>query len=156
MPCSGLPVYYHLTDCATMLSEMSDSENMPDVAENAQISVSASKPDGISQNSHPSENRPWLFKPGQSGNPGGRPKKITRVIDKLLDEPYDKNRTYLQAFGEETLKRAIKRSDFMAKEILERVEGKVPQALTGPEGGPIQVAVVYASAESLADSEDDG
>lgn len=104
----------------------------------------------------PPQLRPHAFTPGVSGNPGGRPKKITKVIDKLLDQPFDENRTYLQAFGEETLKRAIMRSDFMAKEILERVEGKVPQALTGPEGGPIQVAVVYASAESLDDSKDDG
>ena len=24
-------------------------------------------------NRHPSDDKPWLFKPGQSGNPGGRP-----------------------------------------------------------------------------------
>ena len=27
-----------------------------------------------SQKRHPSEDKPWLFKPGQSGNPSGRPK----------------------------------------------------------------------------------
>lgn len=26
-----------------------------------------------SKNRHPSEDKPWLFKPGQSGNPAGRP-----------------------------------------------------------------------------------
>ena len=42
---------------------------------------------------HPSEDKPWLFKPGQSGNPGGKPKGIIslktfarRYIQELTDE----------------------------------------------------------------------
>ena len=35
--------------------------------------------------------------------------------------------------------RAIAESDRAATEVLDRIEGKVPQAITGPDGGPLQV-----------------
>lgn len=84
------------------------------------------------------------FKPGQSGNPGGRPKKITKIVDHLLNQklPNDKKqRTYVEALAEAALKRAIKKSDKALEQIWDRVEGRVPLAVTGDGGGPLQMQV---------------
>jgi len=91
------------------------------------------------------------FQPGQSGNPGGRPKKkLTDKLEARLDTPIpgDKNgRTYGDLFIEKLVRRACNRSDTAAKEIFDRVEGKALQRmeLSGPEGGPVEV-----SSEDLA------
>ena len=104
--------------------------------------------------SHVPENfRPYLFKPGQSGNPGGRPKRkpLTEELEKILQSTGrdPQQRTYARRLVESAVKRAIKKSDFALKEVWERTEGKVPQAVTGSDGGPVQfqVAVIYASAD---------
>lgn len=67
----------------------------------------------------------------------------------MLDAKDSKGTSYAEKFVKSFLERAIKRSDFAAKEIWERAEGKVPQAITGADGGPVQfqVAVVYGSAD---------
>ena len=71
-----------------------------------------------------------MFKPGQSGNPaGGRVRGVSAEIKKFLTQkvPHDpKGRMYLEKFVEAMVTRAIKKSDFLMKEILDRVEGKVP------------------------------
>jgi hypothetical protein len=71
-----------------------------------------------------------IWKPGQSGNPNGRPQKLTRELDKQLSArvPGDpKKRSYAQLFIESVMKRAITKSDVLAKEIFDRIEGKIPQ-----------------------------
>ena len=72
---------------------------------------------------------PHKFKPGQSGNPLGRPvrKPLTTALEKYLSKqvPGDRqHRTFLEKLVEETVKRALKKSDVLVKEIFERVEGK--------------------------------
>jgi Family of unknown function (DUF5681) len=60
------------------------------------------------------------FKPGQSGNPSGRPvtKLITDKIKQLLAKKVPgKKLTYLDVLASEILKRAIKKSDVMAREL---------------------------------------
>ena len=100
-----------------------------------------------------------MWKPGQSGNPGGRPKKkpLTEQLERILDDcgRDPRQRTYAQRLVESMVKRAIKKSDFAAKEIWERAEGKVPQAVTGANGGPMQfqVAVLYGSADQADEDE---
>src|SRR5690348_18338869 len=103
-------------------------------------------PENSGDISHVPENfRPHLFKPGQSGNPGGRPKKkpLTVELEKILDTvSHDKaGKTYATRLVEAAVRRAIKKSDFALKEIWERTEGKVPQALAGEGGGPVQFQV---------------
>lgn len=101
----------------------------------------------------PREIRPHVFRPGQSGNPGGRPKRkpLTEELEKILQSTGrdPQQRTYAKRLMESAVKRAIKKSDFALKEVWERTEGKVPQAVTGEDGGPVQfqVAVIYASAD---------
>lgn len=81
------------------------------------------------------------FQKGQSGNPGGRPKEDSEVkalartagpeaIDKLVElmRGEDK-RTALAA----------------AQALLDRGYGKPAQAITGDEGGPVEIAVTWQS-----------
>ncbi len=71
--------------------------------------------------------KPYHFKPGNNANPGGRPKKLTRELEKQLQDkvPGDpKGRSYAQLFISQVLGRAITKSDVMAKEIFDRVEGR--------------------------------
>jgi hypothetical protein len=70
-----------------------------------------------------------LWKPGQSGNPGGRPKKLTGPLEEFLSRrvPHDmQKRQYVDLLIESMVKRAIAKSDPLIKEIFERVEGHVP------------------------------
>jgi hypothetical protein len=87
------------------------------------------------------------WQPGQSGNPGGRPKKtpITDELRRLLDEEYaGRERRFKGLSNARVLalvmyEEAIAGSLPAAKEIAERCEGKVPQRqeLGGPDGGAI-------------------
>jgi uncharacterized protein DUF5681 len=78
------------------------------------------------------------FRKGQSGNPGGRPKTlITDAYRRVAKKKYPndpENRTYAQLVAEGQFKAAIKGKTEAAKEITERLEGKVPQA-THVSGG---------------------
>jgi hypothetical protein len=87
------------------------------------------------------------FKPGQSGNPNGAPKGpyLTTILKKLLDEE-------IEIVDAETgLKRKIRKSELVTvallkqaakgnvkaiREIMDRIDGKVPQkiGLTGADG----------------------
>ncbi|MGA8184869.1 MAG: DUF5681 domain-containing protein [Terriglobia bacterium] len=85
----------------------------------------------VTRNSSP-EFREHIFKPGQSGNPGGRPKRksLTEELEKIIKSTGrdPQNRTYARRLVESMVKRGIKKSDFAANELWERAEGKVPQA----------------------------
>jgi hypothetical protein len=70
-----------------------------------------------------------MWKPGQSGNPKGRAKGLTDPLKEFLTRkvPNDpQGRLYLEKLVENMVKRAIKKSDVLVKEIFDRVEGKVP------------------------------
>jgi hypothetical protein len=75
------------------------------------------------------------WKPGQSGNPAGRPKSLTlseayrRELAKV--DPHDAlKRTFAEVLAEKMIKRA-KTGDVPAlKEIADRVEGKAKQTIT--------------------------
>jgi hypothetical protein len=97
---------------------------------------------------------PYRFKPGQSGNPKGRPRKLTRMLEKALaakvpNDPEKRNqaRVLIDAF----IQRAISGSDAAAKEIFERMDGKVPnkEEISGPDGIPLQAEFRNMSDEEL-------
>jgi hypothetical protein len=93
---------------------------------------------------HPETLRPPWKKGAPSPNPGGRPKKLLRILDAVLDEKIlhkKKRRTKAYKFVESVVDRATKRSDSLAKEIFERVDGPVPKSveLSGPGGMAIPV-----------------
>ena len=83
------------------------------------------------------------FKPGQSGNPGGRPKKLTQPLEDFLARKDKKGRQYAQLLIEAMVKRAISRSDTLVKEIFDRVEGRITRAeeTSGSRGNTIIIDI---------------
>ena len=71
------------------------------------------------------------FKAGVSGNPAGRPRKLTRILERILDSVYPgegEKRTYGEVLVQAIVERAINGSDALVALIFERIEGKVPAA----------------------------
>ena len=104
-------------------------------SENNPVSVSPDKP---------KKTYDWLHKwqPGQSGNPGGRPKNpITQALKEAVQQP--ENATMIR----DTLLKLAKAGDIRAIELLlNRTEGKVPDKVE--QGG-----VGAFDAESIPDSD---
>ncbi len=78
----------------------------------------------------PKEDTQW--KPGQSGNPKGRPKGsfslVTLLKKKLEQMPGGKNKTYAEYFIDRVLNKAIKDGDVsMMRDVLNRVDGMPKQ-----------------------------
>lgn len=83
-----------------------------------------------------------LFPPGVSANPGGRPKSVSNDLYALLSEPFPndpKNRTYLRIMNEGIVKKAAKGDAGAFNAVADRVDGKVGQVISGPDGGGIPV-----------------
>jgi hypothetical protein len=79
------------------------------------------------------------FKPGQSGNPGGRPKR--RLIDEALTELLLTEDSKIAEAIARALVRKAKRGDLRAIQLTaERVQGKPKQAmeLSGVDGEPMR------------------
>ena len=70
------------------------------------------------------------FKKGESGNPKGRPVgsfSLTRAVKEYLLEMAKDGESYGDKLKKAAVLRAITKSDVLAKEIWDRVDGKVPQ-----------------------------
>jgi hypothetical protein len=92
-----------------------------------------------------------MWKPGQSGNPGGRPKRkpLTDAYAALLDKPIpsdmarqlklDESTTYAQVIAMSLVREAVKGKVNAAAEVADRVEGKITQPISGADGGAIQI-----------------
>lgn len=84
------------------------------------------------------------FQPGQSGNPGGR-SKSRPFRDALMmefasaDDPVDVKAGSIRAVARALIMRALNPLDSGAisaiKEIADRIDGKVPQGITGDDEG---------------------
>ena len=93
---------------------------------------------------------PW--KPGECPNPSGRPKRkpLTDAYAALLDKPIppdmarqlklDESTTYAQVIAMSLVREAVKGKVQAAAEVADRVEGKITQPISGPEGGAIPIA----------------
>lgn len=89
------------------------------------------------------------WRPGVSGNPGGRPKLRPlshayrdRLTDKFPDDPH--GRTYAEVIAHGVIDAAVGGSLECAKEAADRAEGKATQALE-----------VYAPADALTPEQRD-
>ena len=73
---------------------------------------------------------PPAWKPGQSGNPKGRPKgkSVTNQLRKLLDEGLE-GKDLADAMAKAAYKHAMKGDFRFWNAIVERIEGKVPDKL---------------------------
>lgn len=74
------------------------------------------------------------WKPGQSGNPGGRPKSapLSQACRDLLNSPVPNDsahRTYAQVIAAKLAKKAMRGDVESARELANRAEGKARQAL---------------------------
>lgn len=85
---------------------------------------------------------PTQWQPGQSGNPGGRPPykgSITELIRealkkyKLCNKPLPEGCTAAHVLAETMIQHAIKGNSPYMKEIMDRNDGKVPDAVPTPE-----------------------
>ena len=96
--------------------------------------------------------RPYQWKKGQpSPNPGGRPKKAPisesyahHVGAPLPDEIRSRLRladgaTWADAIAVTQIRSAVKGNSVAAKEIADRIEGRVTQPIAGGDGGPVEV-----------------
>lgn len=101
------------------------------------------RPSPVSGTTPPVETR---WKPGESGNPTGRPKSapVTRQLRKLLRQSNGENARLL---AEAMLAKAREDPSF-ARLLLDRVEGTVEQAHrhTGASGPAVVIEVVDAKA----------
>jgi hypothetical protein len=82
------------------------------------------------------QSKPWLFQPGQSGNPAGRPKGSLSVIGRLK-QIYQDNPEKFEAF---VLRYAENQEN--DKHQVEMIDGKPKQALTGDPENPIVVNII--------------
>lgn len=82
---------------------------------------------------HPPIEGRW--KPGQSGNPGGRPKKkpITAALERIFDKLSDAE---VEVFARSMFMKAGQGDVAAFKEITDRMEGKVAQPVGGADDLP--------------------
>jgi hypothetical protein len=68
------------------------------------------------------------FRPGQSGNPGGRPKgrTLTGILRELMEREHN-GRPVIEILAERVLREALTGKFPFAKEVWDRVEGRVTE-----------------------------
>ncbi len=76
--------------------------------------------------------KPYLFQPGQSGNPLGRPKSrqcLTSAMRAMMDEVTEtsegKKFTYAELVARATVKLALQGNSTALKEVWDRMDGKI-------------------------------
>jgi len=88
---------------------------------------------------------------GQKGNQNAsKPKPITETMAREL---YANDGKKLRMLARSLIARAMESDTRAAVEILDRIEGKVPQSITGANGSPLLVTVVGGLPELGPESE---
>jgi hypothetical protein len=82
------------------------------------------------------------WKPGQSGNPGGRPKgsSVAARIQRLLAADDGKA---AEALAKVFLSQGLNADFKFAKEVIDRADGKVADRIAGHDGGPLIRQVTF-------------
>ncbi len=89
------------------------------------------------------------FKPGESGNPSGRPKGIARQLrDAIKDDPTVITQVFLEILRDPKAKHADKIA--AGREYLDRCYGKAP-SYAPVEGDPLELAGVDRAIGELVD-----
>src|SRR5688500_7908837 len=84
------------------------------------------------------------FRPGQSGNPAGRPRRrtLSECLADLLASTetqgvtHPAGMTVCELLAEEMVKQALRGKFPFFKEVLDRTEGKVPERVALPDAAP--------------------
>lgn len=103
----------------------------------------------MSDNSPPSGGKPWLFKQGESGNPGGRPKRLEALaasIREFDDELRDKLLAIARSDSAKDAREAIKL-------LWSYAHGLPRQVVTDGEGNAINFGVVFLPEKKLLGNE---
>jgi hypothetical protein len=88
--------------------------------------------------SNPENRPPHLWKPGQSGNPSGRPKGLTAIMRAYQAAEPEARERLLQLMRSEDGNVALKAAQY----VIDRAYGKPVQAVSGPDGSePIKLDV---------------
>lgn len=98
--------------------------------------------------SHERRRHSASWKPGQSGNPGGRPKTkewrsaLLRAVDEAARNGEGK---VLDEIARATVREALNGNMHAIKEIGDRIDGRAVQEVTGPDGEGLfsQVKVLF-------------
>jgi len=119
----------------------------------------AKYPKGKHPNSLANLKKGW--KPGQSGNPKGRPPGI-KYVSEALREQLANDPALVDMLAKKLIERAKENSNDLNL-LFERTEGKVTQPISGEGGGPIEVNIDYKrkiisaiSRHAAANGEDKG
>lgn len=86
------------------------------------------------------------FKPGQSGNPGGRPKgtSITAILNRKLEELGDDGKSRAEKIAEVIVREAESGDYKFVDMLLQRTEGKIPDKV---------VSLTPADVKEMSDEE---
>lgn len=92
----------------------------------------------------PAAAEPYKWQPGQSGNPGGRPKKkpITELYQQVLEDPEAMDD--LRDFIRKVIRKGNMAAVLQLREMTDRVEGKVTQ--------PIEADISVNLADAIAEA----
>jgi uncharacterized protein DUF5681 len=100
--------------------------------------------------------REYQFKPGQSGNPGGRRKteSLTAIMRRVLEREHQ-GRPIAELLVERLIKETLSGKLPHMKEILDRVEGKVAEKMKVEATGPVCVVMNIPAPRLIGEPEAD-
>lgn len=104
------------------------------------------------------EKKSHLFQKGVSGNPNGRPKGTVSIVTalkrKLEEVPPGKEKTYLEYFIEQVMKKTVVEGDVaMMRDVINRIDGMPIQSIDHTSGGEKLGQATVAPEDKLAISD---
>ncbi len=143
-----------------------NKKDMEDNIKDNNTEVKESKVEEVKENTENAEIKqkdkrkdlPQLFKPGQSGNPKGKPKGTYSFIPmlkrKLKELDGMTNKTKGERIVEELINKAIEDKDIQAmKEMFNRIDGMPKQTIAGDKENPL--TLVFSKGELLNEPDKD-